>query len=102
MDEFIMSHPPPAYYKRGGLPRPVIIPQRRPRDYSRGFMRAYAPVLADNGITQRAFLDFLKAFDLVHKRLPYLTVINTITTTVFIPMDLLACAYFLPEICHAN
>ena len=44
---------------------PVIIPQRRPGSKSRGFMRAYAPVLADYDINEETFLDFLKTF---HKR----------------------------------
>jgi hypothetical protein len=44
------------------LPLPVIIPQRRPRNKSRGFVRAYAPVLEDVGIPQETFLKFLKNF----------------------------------------
>lgn len=46
----------------GKLPLPVIIPQRRPRNKSRGFVRAYSPVLEDVGIDQKTFLQFLKAF----------------------------------------
>ena len=41
---------------------PVVIPQRRPGSKTRGFMRAYAPVLADYGINEESFLNFLKAF----------------------------------------
>jgi hypothetical protein len=41
------------------LPFPVVLPQRRPRTKSRGFVRAYAPVLADLGIDQASFLEFL-------------------------------------------
>ena len=41
---------------------PVVIPQRRPGSKTRGFMRAYAPVLADYDIDEKAFLNFLKAF----------------------------------------
>jgi len=44
------------------LPLPVILPQRRPRDKGRGFVRAYSPVLEDTGIDQETFLRFLKAF----------------------------------------
>ena len=44
------------------LPCPVIIPQRRPRDRSRGFARAYAPVLANCGVSQEMFLHFIKDF----------------------------------------
>jgi hypothetical protein len=43
----------------GELSLPVVIPQRRPKDRSRGFIRAYAPVLQDAGINQPIWLDFL-------------------------------------------
>lgn len=49
------------------LSHPVIIPQRRPRDRSRGFARAYAPALADHGIDQETFLRFIKDFYLASK-----------------------------------
>jgi hypothetical protein len=79
-DAFMRSHPPPAYaesVRRGGnLPCPVIIPQRRPRDKKRGFVRAYAPVLEDCGIDQATFLDFLKTFHAASKSSPWLTVVN--------------------------
>jgi hypothetical protein len=45
------------------LPVPVIIPQRRPRFKGRGFVRAYAPLLADSGISQEMFIEFLEVFD---------------------------------------
>ncbi len=62
-DEFVRNNPPPAYIqRRPQLPCPVIIPQRRPRDKKRGFVRAYAPVLEDVGIDQATFMDFLKTF----------------------------------------
>jgi len=78
-DAFMRSHPPPAYAPSetgGRLPCPVIIPQRRPRDKKRGFVRAYAPVLEDCGIDQASFLDFLKTFHSASKASPGLTVIN--------------------------
>ena len=46
----------------GELPCPVIIPQRRPGSKSRGFVRAYAPVLNDCGIDEKTFMDFNKTF----------------------------------------
>lgn len=46
----------------GKLSLPVIIPQRRPRNKSRGFVRAYSPVLENVGIDQQTFLRFLKSF----------------------------------------
>lgn len=62
VQSFIDQHPPPYTTARGRLPCPVIIPQRRPKNKSRGFVRAYAPVLMDCGIDQATFIDFLKAF----------------------------------------
>lgn len=80
VDEFMRNHPPPAYTEssttRAQLPCPVIIPQRRPRDKKRGFVRAYAPVLADCGIDQATFLDFLKSFHKASQASPWLTVVN--------------------------
>lgn len=61
VQKFLTSHPPPVH-GTGQLPCPVIVPQRRPRTKSRGFVRAYAPVLADCGIDQDTFLEFLKTF----------------------------------------
>lgn len=61
VQKFITSHPAPTH-GTGRLPCAVIIPQRRPRTKSRGFVRAYAPVLADCGIDQGTFLEFLKTF----------------------------------------
>ena len=61
VQQFLTSHPAPTH-RMGQLPCPVIIPQRRPRTKSRGFVRAYAPVLDDCGIDQDTFLEFLKTF----------------------------------------
>lgn len=51
---------PPGSVRR--LPCPVIIPQRRPGAKKRGFVRAYAPVLADCGISQDVFVKFISDF----------------------------------------
>lgn len=51
-----MAGPPPQPIQR--LPCPVIIPQRRPRNKDRGFVRAYAPVMEGCGIGQDVFLKF--------------------------------------------
>ncbi|KAL2059824.1 hypothetical protein VTL71DRAFT_9979 [Oculimacula yallundae] len=63
--DFLKRHPSllvPYNTPRSYLPCPVILPQRRPRDKKRGFVRAYAPVLEDVGIDQATFLEFLKIF----------------------------------------
>lgn len=52
---------------QGRLPCPVIIPQRRPENKSRGWMLAYAPALNDCGIDQTTFLDSLGAFNKASK-----------------------------------
>jgi hypothetical protein len=79
-DTFMKNHPPPVYTPsetvKGQLPCPVILPQRRPRDKKRGFVRAYAPVLEDCGIDQATFLDFLKTFHQACKESPWLQVVN--------------------------
>ena len=51
----------------GRLIYPVILPQKRPGSKERGFVRAYAPVLADCGIDQPTFLDFLDSFSAATK-----------------------------------
>ena len=53
---------PPRNRLSSKLQYPVIIPQRRPGSKIRGFVRAYAPVLADHDINQDTFLYFLKTF----------------------------------------
>jgi hypothetical protein len=69
------------------LPFPVILPQRRPQDKSRGFVRGYAPILGEcSGIDQQTFLDFLKDFDKSSKASPVLDVINIAAMGVgFVP-----------------
>ena len=59
-----MAGPLPEKSQR--LSCPVIIPQRRPRDKNRGFVRAYAPALEDSGISQEVFLQFLEYLDIVN------------------------------------
>lgn len=48
--------------KSSKLQCPVVIPQRRPGSKTRGFIRAYAPVLSNHDIDQETFLTFLKSF----------------------------------------
>jgi len=45
------------------MPCPVSLPQRRPQTKSRGFVRAYAPMLNEyKGIDEATFLAFLDEF----------------------------------------
>ncbi|MCJ1393444.1 hypothetical protein MMC18_006319 [Xylographa bjoerkii] len=83
---FIDQHPPPAELGPYELPCPVILPQRRPRDKSRGFVRAYAPVLSDSSIDQATFMEFLKALHQASKASPVFTVINIAANALgFVP-----------------
>ena len=94
-DDFITAHPapppgpppgysdsegvPPDYSKEAAtarLPLPIILPQRRPKDRSRGFVRAYAPDLQLCGIDQETFLDFLETFNKASLASPWIQAIN--------------------------
>lgn len=77
--DFLQAHQiaPPKPQSFQPLPCPVILPQRRPKDKTRGFVRAYAPVLGEcAGIDQKTFMDFLKEFDRASRASPVFTVIN--------------------------
>lgn len=54
----------------------VIIPQRRPESRKRGFIRAYAPVLAAKGISEETFIDFIATFNIASQANPLLNAIN--------------------------
>ncbi len=55
---------------------PVVLTQRRPKQRDRGFIRAYAPLLADVGIDQEVFLDFLDKLNRTIQPNPWLNAIN--------------------------
>ncbi|KAK1074925.1 hypothetical protein LTR74_000769 [Friedmanniomyces endolithicus] len=77
---------------RHALPLPVIIPQRRPRNKTRGFVRAYAPVLANSGIDQATFLSFLDNFYKSSQASPVSTVIFISATIAGFAPSLIAMA----------
>ncbi|KAI1098110.1 hypothetical protein F4804DRAFT_325631 [Jackrogersella minutella] len=60
----------------GPLPYPVILPQRRPKDRARGFVKAYAPDLMRVGIDQATFMAFLDGFGKAMAQNPYVGAIN--------------------------
>ena len=77
VESFLAQHDIPATFQYRPIPAPVVIPQRRPRDKTRGFVRAYAPVLGEcSGIDQQLFLDFLQDFYKASLSSPVFTVIN--------------------------
>lgn len=66
LTRFLERHPPPPYKQQqpvGNLAMPVILPQRRPHSRTRGWVRGYAPVLADAGVDQAAWVEFLDQFE---------------------------------------
>ncbi len=71
----VLSKFPPIPRSTSQLRCPVIIPQRRPGASGRGFIRAYAPDLAEFGIPQDAFLSFLKVQQEASKASPLLNVV---------------------------
>ncbi|KAE8454177.1 hypothetical protein EG329_005102 [Mollisiaceae sp. DMI_Dod_QoI] len=75
-EQFIKRHPVPTTPVSAKLSLPVIIPQRRPRHRTRGFIRAYAPVLSEVGIDQAAFIDFLETFNQASLASPLIQVLN--------------------------
>ena len=88
-DAFLRNHPPPEYVKDAPtekLSLPVVLPQRRPKDRSRGFIRAYAPVLENCGIDQATWLAFLDTFQKSSAANPWLNAINLAAIgTMFMP-----------------
>lgn len=56
LEAFFQRHPPPQYREVGRLPRLVILKR------TRGFVRAYTPVLQDCHIDQATWMDFLSGF----------------------------------------
>lgn len=74
---FIDDYPvPQGIEPHGKLTLPVVLPQRRPKDRSRGFIRAYAPELMNAGIDQAMFLDFLETFNVASQASPWMNAIN--------------------------
>lgn len=77
IQHFMDDYPvPPGLPKHGRLDLPVVLPQRRPKDRSRGFIRAYAPELMKAGVNEAMFLDFLETFNTATQASPWLNAIN--------------------------
>ncbi|PQE08079.1 FAD binding domain protein [Rutstroemia sp. NJR-2017a BVV2] len=77
---FLSRYPAPHYPFNmpltNRLPLPVILPQRRPKNRARGFIRAYAPLLENCDISQTTFLDFLSTFNEATQANPWINAIN--------------------------
>ncbi|KAF4976652.1 hypothetical protein FZEAL_6714 [Fusarium zealandicum] len=69
------------------LELPVILAQRRPKDRTRGFVRAYAPSLENVGIDQTTWLDFLDTFEKSSRASPWIQAINLANIpAMFVPI----------------
>jgi hypothetical protein len=93
--------PPPYGPERPKLPFPVVLPQRRPKDKSRGFIRAYAPSLEEVGIDQAMFLDFIETFDKSTQVSPWIAAINLANFATFAmapPFSLLVSAAIMQTV----
>jgi hypothetical protein len=82
---FASAYPAPPPYStiydrsRPSLPQlsaPVVLPQRRPKNRERGFIRAYAPTLNECGIDQEMFIDFLNTAEKACQAAKWLNAIN--------------------------
>ena len=81
---FIQAHPPLDEFSVDSgvsgasqpLSLPVVLTQRRPKQRDRGFIRAYAPLLADAGVEQDVFLDFVDKLNRAIEPNPWLNAIN--------------------------
>jgi hypothetical protein len=75
-NSFLVAHPRPPLYSGGQLTLPVVITQRRPESRTKGFVRAYSPLLEDVGIDQTTFLDFLGNLNKSLEPSPWIQAIN--------------------------
>ncbi|KAH8690787.1 hypothetical protein BGW36DRAFT_432572 [Talaromyces proteolyticus] len=55
---------------------PVAIPQRRPKDKKRGFIRAYASDLENVGISQETWFDFIETLNEASLANPWINALN--------------------------
>ncbi|KAG9693468.1 hypothetical protein KCU95_g6331, partial [Aureobasidium melanogenum] len=90
-DAFITRLPPSLTaaeppLSREKLPFPIIIPQRRPKDRSRGLVRAYPPILETRGIDQTTFIDFIETFNKSTQATKWIAALNLASIgTIWLP-----------------
>ncbi|CAF9906692.1 MAG: hypothetical protein GOMPHAMPRED_004877 [Gomphillus americanus] len=82
VSNFVQKHPPGDPSSGSYLQLPVVIPQKRPHQKARGFVRAYSPVLEDCGIDQATWMEFLDSFHESIKVSPVFNVINVSVQTL--------------------
>lgn len=73
---FTTAHPLIEGVEYETLLLPVILPQRRPKNRTRGFIRAYASELQKCGIDQETFMELIEVFNTATLAAPWLDAIN--------------------------
>ncbi|OAL03674.1 hypothetical protein IQ06DRAFT_366302 [Phaeosphaeriaceae sp. SRC1lsM3a] len=73
---FRNTHAQSPHHATGQLSLPVVITQRRPNARTKGFVRAYSPLLEDIDISQTTFLDFIDKLNKSLAPSPWLEAIN--------------------------
>jgi hypothetical protein len=68
----VFASPIPHENRPRRLPYPIIIPQRRPGERTRGFAQAYPPDMEAFGMDQATFLRFLQSFHESSQAAPWL------------------------------
>jgi hypothetical protein len=71
------------------LPYPVVIPQRRPGSKERGFVEAYAPCLAQYGIDEPTFHEFIKSCNKAVEGVPALAAVQVVSFGVSMAPELI-------------
>lgn len=76
-ESFLQGHASAKHPAASGrLELPVVITQRRPKARTRGFIRAYAPILQNVGIDQETFLDFIDQLNKAVEPSPWISAID--------------------------
>ncbi|KAI1271773.1 hypothetical protein F5Y07DRAFT_381983 [Xylaria sp. FL0933] len=77
-EAFLQAHPSPSdvEVRTEPLALPVVITQRRPGKRTRGFIRAYAPILNDVGISEATFLEFMDDLNKAVMPSPWIQALN--------------------------
>ncbi|KAI1345521.1 hypothetical protein F5Y01DRAFT_323078 [Xylaria sp. FL0043] len=77
-EAFLQAHPSPstAEVRTEPLALPVVITQRRPGKRTEGFVRAYAPILNDVGISEATFLEFMDDLNKAVMPSPWIQALN--------------------------
>lgn len=80
-------HAPPAYRSQQALRRPIVVPQIN-SGTGMPFTRAYAPILAEHGVSMEEFVEFVDNLNVVSASSPPLQVLDLAGGIVgFVPLQ---------------